>query len=108
MNPRTRAHSRPRRAPAKGPWKHGSIPVIGVIGEIGGGKSRAAALMADRGAFVLDADAVGHALLNQTPVREQVITRFGPGVVSVTSDGGGPAPIDRRALGHIVFADPEA
>lgn len=103
MDSRTRTHSRPRRVPLQGPWKHGSIPVIGVIGGIGSGKSRVAALLAGRGAQVIDADAVGHALLNQRPVREQVVARFGTGILTPPADPEGPPSIDRRALGAIVF-----
>src|SRR5437868_3988947 len=38
----------------RGPWKQGPIPVIGLIGGIGAGKSRVAAALAARGAKVLD------------------------------------------------------
>jgi dephospho-CoA kinase len=100
--------SRNRRDPAAGPWKHGRIPVLGLIGGIGAGKSRVAALLAERGALVLDADAVGHALLEQRPARDQVIARFGPAIVAPRGDGTGEPAIDRRALGAIVFADPSA
>ena len=102
---------RPQSRPA-GPWKHGAIPVIGLIGGIGGGKSRVAALLADRGAFVIDADAVGHALLDQRPVREldrravrhrRSSSRSGPPMTP-----GGRPRIDRRSLGAIVFAEPSA
>jgi dephospho-CoA kinase len=82
--------------------------VIGLIGGIGGGKSRVAAILAAHGALVLEADAVGHALLNQRPVREQVIARFGTGILAPSSDAEAPPVIDRRALGAIVFAKPEA
>src|SRR5689334_18959358 len=101
MDPRTRTPSRSRRAttPTKGPWKHGAVPVLGLIGEIGGGKSRVAALLAARGALVLDADAIGHALLEQRPVREPVLARFGPEILGTSDDPARPAPIDRRALG---------
>ena len=84
----------------------GPIPVIGLIGGIGGGKSAAAALLADRGAVVIDADAVGHEVLERPAVRERLVARFGPGVVA--SDGAGPAKVDRRALGRIVFASESA
>jgi dephospho-CoA kinase len=82
--------------------------VIGVIGAIGSGKSHVSALLADLGALVLDADAVGHALLNQTPVRAQVVARFGERILDRSGASNGPPPIDRRALGAIVFAQPEA
>src|SRR5215217_7802575 len=107
MNPRSRPPSRSRRsAPMKGPWKHGTVPVVGLIGEIGGGKSRVASLLAGRGALVLDADAIGHALLAQRPVRERVVARFGAGILAPSDEAGGPPAIDRRALGAIVFSSP--
>src|SRR4051812_43190360 len=107
MDPRTRTHSRPRRAaPPKGPWKHGAIPVVGLIGEIGCGKSRVAAMLAGRGAQVLDADAIGHALLDQRPVRERVIARFGAEILGPPEEPDRPPRIDRGALGAIVFARP--
>lgn len=110
MNSRSRPTKRSRPGPSRpsGPWKHGAIPVIGVIGEIGAGKSAASASLEARGAFVIDADAVGHALLNQRPVRDEVIARFGPGILAPAADPGEPPLIDRRALGAIVFAAPSA
>jgi dephospho-CoA kinase len=86
-------------------WKHGAVPVIGLTGEVGGGKSRVATLLGRRGAVVIDADVVGHKVLERPVVRRQVIERFGAGVVSSVADpGAAPGPIDRGALGSIVFA----
>src|SRR4051794_41535325 len=106
---------RQRTGPARprGPWKHGPIPVLGLIGGIGGGKSRVAAMLAEEGAFVIDADAVGHALLDQRPVRDLVVARFGPQILAPSADDGAdalPSPpvIDRRTLGAIVFNQPAA
>ncbi len=90
-----------------GPWKHGTIPVLGLIGAIGGGKSRAAAILAGRGALVIDADRVGHSVLRRRSVRERLVARFGDAILDRSAAAGSPA-IDRRALGTIVFADPEA
>ena len=101
---------RPSSGPTnRGPWKHGAIPVIGLVGGIGAGKSLVAARLAELGAHVLDADAIGHALLDQTPARDQVLKRFGPEILdrSGTGTDEAPARIDRRALGAIVFADPK-
>jgi dephospho-CoA kinase len=81
---------------------HGPIPVVGLTGCVGGGKSAAARLLAARGAVVIDADAVGHEVLERPEVRDRVAARFGPGVLKE-----GPR-VDRRALGKIVFADASA
>ena len=91
----------------KGPWKNGPIPVIGLVGGIGAGKSRAAALFAARGAHVLDADAIGHALIDQNPAREEIVARFGTEVLD-RSDPAAPWVIDRKALAAVVFADEAA
>ncbi|MFO0908924.1 MAG: dephospho-CoA kinase [Isosphaeraceae bacterium] len=108
MKPRSRrTYGRRRPAPRpSGPWKHGKIPVIGVVGGIGSGKSEVAALFGSLGMFVLDADKVGHALLDQRPVREQVVERFGLRVLE--TDEAGNATVDRRVLGSIVFDDAKA
>jgi dephospho-CoA kinase len=93
-----------------GAWANGPIPVIGLVGGIGAGKSLAAAALAERGVRVLDADAVGHALLAQRPARERVVARFGPGVLRADEEGveGSEPEVDRAILGRIVFADPVA
>jgi dephospho-CoA kinase len=113
-----RSHRNPRRSVRRvrprpvmsGPWKHGNVPVIGLVGGIGSGKSTVAGMLASRGAHVLDADAVGHALLDQTPSRESVVRRFGPEVLVARSSDSDTdsARIDRRVLGRIMFRDPRA
>ena len=88
-----------------GRWKHGAIPVIGLTGAIGGGKSQVAALLDKRGAVVIDADRVGHEVLEHPEVRRQVIERFGAGVVEHGPDAAATlGPINRQALGSLVFA----
>ncbi len=100
---------RPEVPYPRGRWKHGAIPVLGLIGGIGGGKSYVASLMAARGAAVIDADAVGHELLGDPEIRTRIVARFGEGVLEGPRDDGDPTRrIDRRALGKIVFADPSA
>ena len=70
--------------------------VIG--GGIGSGKSQAGRLLAGRGFAVLDADRVGHSILEGGhPVARRVAERWPEAVT-----GGA---IDRRALGRIVFRD---
>lgn len=98
--------NRPRPSRPAGPWKHGRIPVIGIVGGIGSGKSALAELFGEFGAFVLDADRIGHALLDQRPVREEVVRRFGPTILTRSQEGS--ENIDRRSLGAIVFDDPRS
>jgi dephospho-CoA kinase len=78
--------------------------VIGLTGAIGGGKSQVAALLGRKGAVVIDADCVGHEVLDYPEVHRQVIERFGAGVVEHGPDAAAHGSINRRALGSIVFA----
>jgi dephospho-CoA kinase len=90
------------------PWKHGPIPVLGLIGGIGSGKSAVAAILAAKGGVVIDADRVGHELLCEPEIRDQIVARWGDTVLDRTESAAIAGPrIDRRALGAIVFADPE-
>ena len=76
---------------------------IGLTGGIGSGKSTVAALLADRGALLVDADRIARAVLEPgTPGLAAVAEAFGDGVL--TSDGS----LDRAALAGVVFADPDA
>ena len=57
--------------------------------------------------MVIDADAVGHELLRDPGVRGRILERFGRGVLPAPGPEDGrrtEPPIDRRALGAIVFA----
>jgi len=84
------------------------VPVLGLIGGIGSGKSAVAALLAACGAAVIDADGVGHELLAVPEVREQIVDRFGESVLDrKRAAHAGVRQIDRSALGAIVFANPE-
>lgn len=77
--------------------------VVGLTGGIGSGKSTVSALLAAKGAVVVDADAIVHEV--QAPgglAFQPIVDRFGPGVVA--ADG----TLDRPALAAIVFADADA
>jgi dephospho-CoA kinase len=83
--------------------------VIGLIGGIGAGKSRVADLLKARGAVVIDADAVGHEVLQIPEVIDRLVERFGTSILRRVPDPPDRRrAIDRRALGAIVFAAPAA
>ena len=76
---------------------------IGLTGGIGSGKSTVSALLAERGAVVIDADRIAREVLEPgTPGLAAVVDAFGDEVVA--ADGS----LDRSALAAVVFADPRA
>lgn len=76
--------------------------VVGLTGGMGAGKSTVAAMLAERGARVVDADAIAREVVEPgRPALDAIAARFGDDVVG--EDGS----LDRAALAAIVFADPE-
>jgi dephospho-CoA kinase len=79
------------------------VLLIGLTGGIGSGKSTVSALLAARGAVIIDADAITRELQAPgTPVLAAMVERFGHDILQ--SDGS----LDRQAVADIVFSDPEA
>jgi dephospho-CoA kinase len=77
--------------------------VVGLTGGIATGKSTIAAMLAARGAAVVDADRIAHAL--QEPGQacyQRIVETFGNAILDPQGQ------IDRRRLGARVFADPDA
>ena len=75
--------------------------VIGLTGGIGTGKSEAARILEEIGAYIIDADRLGHsAYLPHSEIWEEVVKEFGDGVLLPDEE------IDRKKLGSIVFNDP--
>lgn len=73
---------------------------VGLTGPIGCGKSTVAAMLAARGAVVIDADRLAREVTDPgEPALAAIAERFGRGVVR--ADGS----LDRAALGRRVFAD---
>jgi dephospho-CoA kinase len=73
---------------------------LGLTGGIASGKSAVAGMLREMGFAVLDADSLGHALIEPgQPAYEEVIRVFGPSVLD------GNQHIDRGKLGAVVFAD---
>ncbi len=77
-------------------------PVIGLVGGVGAGKSTVAAELARLGCALIDADRIGHDVLNRPDVITPLCRRWGEALA------GPDGQIDRDALGEIVFAAPEA
>ena len=74
---------------------------VGLTGGIGSGKSSVSALLAERGAVIIDADLNARAVVAKgTAGLQAVIDAFG---AQLLRDDG---ELDREALGRIVFADP--
>ena len=75
--------------------------VIGLTGGIGTGKSEVARILEEIGAYIIDADRLGHsAYLPHSEIWEEVVKEFGNGVLLPDKE------IDRKKLGSIVFNDP--
>ncbi|MEA2521057.1 MAG: dephospho-CoA kinase [Actinomycetota bacterium] len=74
---------------------------VGLTGGIGSGKSTAAAIFADLGAVIVDADAFAReAAASSSPQFPEIIALFGPEMVRADGE------LDRAAVAAIVFADP--
>jgi dephospho-CoA kinase len=74
-----------------------------LAGGVGSGKSTVGRLLADRGAVVIDADAIARQVVEPgTPGLAAIVERFGAGVLQ--ADGS----LDRAGLAAVVFADAAA
>ncbi|HXK19867.1 MAG TPA: dephospho-CoA kinase [Polyangiaceae bacterium] len=79
-----------------------ALRVFGLTGGIGSGKSRAAALLRERGVPVVDADELAREVVAPgSSGLGQLLATFGPEILA--ADGS----LDRKRLGTLVFADAE-
>gem|GEM_PF-509007 len=77
--------------------------IIGLTGNIATGKSVVAAMLAQLGAQVIDADALAHQVTKAgTPTWQRVVDEFGPDILQPDGE------INRARFGAWVFANPEA
>ena len=77
--------------------------LIGLTGGVGSGKSTVAAMLADHGAVVIDADVIAREVVEPGQrAYHAVVERFGPDVVLPGGE------LDRAALAQIVFHDEAA
>lgn len=74
-------------------------PIIGLVGGIGSGKSAVARWLVEHfGGYLIDADRVGHQVLLQEDVKQELHQAFGP---SIFENG----QVDRRRLAALVFGN---
>jgi len=77
--------------------------LVGLTGGIGAGKSTVSALLAERGAVIVDADRIARDLQAPgSPVLDEMAERFGAQIIA------GDGSLDRGAVAAIVFNDKEA
>lgn len=77
--------------------------VVGLTGGLASGKSTVAAMLARKGAVVIDADELSRVVVEPgQPALEEIVARFGAEYVDEEGR------LRRQALGRLVFADPEA
>jgi dephospho-CoA kinase len=77
--------------------------IIGLTGGIASGKSLVSAIMAENGATVIDADLLSRDVVRRgEPALDEIRALFGDKVLRKNGS------LDRKALGDIVFNDPEA
>ena len=74
---------------------------IGLAGGYCAGKNAVEALLRERGFTCFDLDRIGHEALALEETMEAIAWRFGPGAL------GPDGLVDRKALGALVFGDPE-
>lgn len=74
--------------------------LVGLTGGIGSGKSTVSALLAARGAVIVDADEIARGLQTpRSPVLERMAERFGEQIIR------GDGSLDRAAVAALVFGD---
>ena len=77
--------------------------LVGLTGGIGSGKSTVSTLLAERGAVIVDADAIVRDVQRPgSPVLAEMAEAFGPQVLTAAGE------LDRAAVAAVVFSDPEA
>ena len=77
--------------------------IVGITGGIACGKTTVSALLTEKGAIPINADAIGHELLKaDSPVIEELTGTFGQDILDAYGD------VSRKKLGAIVFKDKAA
>lgn len=77
------------------------VPIVGLTGGVAAGKSWLASELQQRGATVIDADAIGHQVLRRPLVIRSLANSIGPQIVDSSGQ------IDREKLASLVFGPDE-
>lgn len=96
--PRTTA---PPRTPSAPKPTTAAIPVIGLAGGIGSGKSEVARILASLGCLVTDSDLEARQALDRPEVRAQLVAWWGLSIL------GPDGTVNRKAVADIVFKSPD-
>jgi dephospho-CoA kinase len=75
------------------------IPIVGIVGGVGAGKSSVVQHVKSFRLFVIDADRIGHRQLQVSDILDQIVEAFGSQVLDSTGR------IDRPSLAAVVFGD---
>ena len=76
---------------------------VGLTGGVASGKSTVAAMLAELGAVVIDADAIARGVVARgTPGLDAVVAEFGAELLTAEGE------LDRPAMGRLVFGDEDA
>jgi dephospho-CoA kinase len=78
-----------------------SLPIIGLAGGVGAGKSAVAEILERLGCVVADSDGTGRAALRDPAIRDTLVGWWGDDVLDEMGE------IDRSAVAKIVFARPD-
>ncbi len=74
--------------------------IVGLTGGIASGKSTVSSILAERGAFIVDADKIGHEVISKgTEGWRKLVECFGEGILDREGN------IDRPKLGQVVFGN---
>src|SRR5690606_29482472 len=77
--------------------------VVGLTGGLASGKSTVAAMLARKGAVVIDADELARVVVEPgQPALQEIVARFGAEYLDEEGR------LRRKALGRLVFEDPQA
>ena len=77
------------------------LPIIGLTGGVGSGKSMVASILDDLGCVVADADLNAHVVLQRDEVINEIVSWWGDQLLNEQGQ------LDHRALGELIFADAE-